>query len=229
MTTSIVLASGTDHQALTAESRIIIPDYLARVSAYYGVPEAALEGPGMFREFGIGLRFQEPTLFSIYNREWELLPAIKSLVKTYGVVLIENAYLGLQERNEGQKNIFPDLAFHLDRGPGFKNQYSLFVRDPYDPEQKYPRKSSTLVIPYKTTFLQAEREYESVRGNESRIDLFKQEDILPLLDNIMVHQPWTAPEGMGELCVFDNRTVYHASYYRKKIERGYQIGVRYVS
>lgn len=211
-----------------SSAEVIIPNYSSIVADHFGVPRADQNDSGMFRHFGARIVFDEPTLYPIYDAQWVLDPQIKLLVKQFGVVLLNNVYLGLKERNEGQRNIFPHLAFHLDRGPGFDNQYSLFVRDPYDPIQKFPRKSSTLILPYPATFLQAEKEKKEIKGNEARIDLFKEEEIVPLLNQIMVHQPWTAPEGVGELCVFDNRTVYHASYYRKKFDRGYQIGVRYL-
>ena len=44
---------------------------------------------------------------------------------------------------------------------------------------------------------------------------------------IIAYQAWTAPQGVGEVCIFDNRTVLHASYYTGK-KGGYKIGVRYL-
>ena len=42
----------------------------------------------------------------------------------------------------------------------------------------------------------------------------------------MLEETWSAPPGSGEIVVFDNRTVLHASYSSGKA--GYPIGVRYL-
>ncbi|MCH7831773.1 MAG: hypothetical protein IIC55_02770 [Proteobacteria bacterium] len=63
-------------------------------------------------------------------------------------------------------------------------------------------------------------------GAKTLYAIFKDEDLEPLIGDILLEQPWTAPEGTGEICVFDNRTLQHASYYLAR--RGYSIGVRYL-
>jgi len=44
----------------------------------------------------------------------------------------------------GHRNKFPHLNFHIDRTSKQETVYSMYTRDPFDEEQKYPRESSTL-------------------------------------------------------------------------------------
>ena len=55
-----------------------------------------------------------------------------------------------------------------------------------------------------------------------------EEDVAALVGEIMVEQPWQAPEGTGEITILDNRTVLHASYYERHQDKGYPIAVRYL-
>ena len=130
-------------------------------------------------------------------------------------------------RAGGQRNIFPDLQFHYDRSPLQENRFSLFSRDPFDPVQRLPRESSTLILPNLAAYLQAVREGRAPEaGEQAKYSIFGSTELDPLIGDILLELPWDAPEGAGELCIFDNRTVYHASYYREA--KGYPIGVRYL-
>jgi len=57
-----------------------------------------------------------------------------------------------------QRNIFPDLNFHVDRGGQQESLYSLFTRDPFNETQKEPRTSSTVTIANVAGYLQRLRE-----------------------------------------------------------------------
>jgi len=180
-----------------------------------------------YRHLGVHLRFREPTLIEIYDRDLVLAEELKNLITAYGTVILENVYMPDVCRNEGQRNIFPDLDFHFDRSPSQPNRYSLFCRDPHDPIQRAKRDSSTLIIPNIVAYLQQLREgFPPDQCKRAMYRIFKQTDIDPLVNEIMLEQAWRAPEGVGEICLIDNRTVFHASYYR--FGKGYPIGVRYL-
>ncbi len=49
-----------------------------------------------------------------------------------------------------------------------------------------------------------------------------------LFGDVILEQPWDAPEGTGEIAVIDNRTVLHASYHKDGRTKGYAIGARYL-
>ena len=59
-------------------------------------------------------------------------------------------------------------------------------------------------------------------------DLFEGADIAAIFGNLVLDQPWTEPEGTGEIAVIDNRTVLHAVYHRDIKTTGYPIGARYL-
>ncbi len=217
----------------TAE--ICIPNAYDRISAHYGdlLPQGlsslvSSEGIAQpFRNFGVRLQFAEPTLLEIYDREFVLIEDIKSLITTYGAVILENVYMPDTCRNEGQRNIFPDLDFHFDRAPSQPNRFSLYCRDPFDEIQRARRDSSTLIIPNVVAYLQQLKEgFPADRCKRAMYSIFKNENIDSLVNEIILEQEWRAPEGVGEICLIDNRTVYHASYYRRG--KGYPIGVRYL-
>ena len=58
---------------------------------------------------------------------------------------------------------------------------------------------------------------------KSSQDLFKNQNPRPLFGKVILEQAWQAPTGQSEMCILDNRTTLHASYYKPK--RGYPIGV----
>ena len=179
-----------------------------------------------FQSFGLLISFDQPTEVLVYDDEWRLPEGLRELTRVFGPVILRNAYLSEAKRQEGQRNIFESLAFHLDRGHHMENRYSLFIRDPFDPVQREPRKSSTLILSYNAAQLQAMEEGKPVGPTKPRYNIFTDKDVEELADRIMIRQRWSAPEGIGELCLLDNRTVYHASYY--KHDKGYPIGVRYL-
>ena len=114
----------------------------------------------------------------------------------------------------------------MDRGRHVENQYSLFMRNPFHPEQKMKRESSTLIISNKVAALQSlEETSEPFRFGGSNT-IFNKTRISEVADKLMVFQGWDEPEGTGEICIFDNRTVQHASHYLDK--GGYRIGVQYL-
>ncbi|MFQ5773970.1 MAG: hypothetical protein ACE5GS_05600 [Kiloniellaceae bacterium] len=137
-------------------------------------------------------------------------------------------FLPERQRAQGQRNIFPSLRFHLDRGSTQRDRYSLFTRDPFDPVQQAPRTSSTLVLANVVAYLQALRVGHGAHEFRSLYRLFEEEDISPLIDEVVLELPWRAPEGTGEISILDNRTVLHASYYTRDRDKGYPIGVRYL-
>jgi hypothetical protein len=107
-----------------------------------------------------------------------------------------------------------------------KNRYSLFCRDPFDPVQREPRGSSTLILPNRAVYLESLLEGAAEHEFRAQYTLFRGERLSPLIDDILIEQRWDTPAGTGEVCVFDNRNVMHASYYAH--EAGYPIGVRYL-
>lgn len=218
-----LLCSGQREDEIATE--IVVQDYPLVVAEHYGIEPQEVD---TFEQLGLRIHLPVACTFSLYDGDLKLIPVIRYLVQRFGVVSFTNVLLDATARSQVQKNIFPNLAFHLDRGAGFANQYSFFVRDPFDELQHEPRKSSTLILPRHTTELQARREGKEFRANTTRVDLFHDQEIEHLLDSLMIEQGWRAPEGVGEFCVFDNRTVFHASYHHDRWERGYQIGVRYL-
>ena len=213
----------TVNDVFTAE--IIIPEYLNQIIDHYGT-----KGDGQDREFsqfGLKISFNKATELEVYDKDFTLDNNIKKLIETFGLIIFENAYFSEKQRKDGQKNIFPSLAFHVDRGAKFENQYSLFVRDPFDEEQKHPRNSGTLILSNQVAKLQGQNEGIGQMDMGSRYDLFTNERVESYFGKIMAYQAWSAPQGVGEVCIFDNRTVLHASYYTGK-KGGYKIGVRYL-
>lgn len=213
-----------DGKSFTAD--IQITEYPLAVNRHYG-PEALHAGEAeAFQNFGLVIAFGEPTELLVYDAENNLDPLIKDLVAKFGAVIFRNTYLSERKRSEGQRNIFGSLVFHLDRGHHFDNRFSLFVRDPFDPIQREPRRSSTLIISNRVAELQARREGEEVAVAKPRYNIFMGQNVRPLLGSVMLDQRWDAPAGTGEMCIIDNRSVYHASYYEG--DKGYPIGVRYL-
>ena len=213
----------TAKDVFTAE--IIIPEYLKQISDHYGTKDDGQDRE--FSQFGLKISFNKATELEAYDKDFTLDDNIKKLIETFGLIIFENAHFSEQQRKDGQKNIFPSLAFHVDRGAKFENQYSLFVRDPFDEEQKHPRSSGTLILSNQVAKLQGQNEGIGKMDMCSRYDLFTNEGVENYFGKIMAYQPWSAPEGVGEVCIFDNRTVLHASYYTGK-KGGYKIGVRYL-
>lgn len=210
-----------------ARSAERIANHYAALLADSAVAAAAAKLPAPFRHFGLILEFDRPAEIHLYDDERMLAPDVARLVERFGPVILRNAYLPEMFRAGGQRNIFPDLEFHYDRSPLQENRFSLFCRDPFDPVQRFPRASSTLILPNLAAYLQSVREGRAAQaGEQAKYAIFADTELGPLIGDILVELSWNAPEGTGEICVFDNRTVYHASYYRDG--KGYPIGVRYL-
>jgi hypothetical protein len=208
------------------EARIAIPDYARRIAEHYGVDPDDAGVPLDFRHFGLVCEFDRPTEIPVCDEERRLDDGLRDVVRRFGTVILRNAHLGADLRQGAQRNIFSSLQFHFDRGATQPDQHSLFFRDPFDPVHRKPRGSSTLIVANLVAYLQSLREGRGPHEFASLYTIFGDEDIDALGGRIVLRQPWTAPEGTGELCILDNRTVLHASYYER--EKGYPIGVRYL-
>lgn len=215
---------GSGNARFTAE--VIIPGYSDNLADHYKVNGGGFPAGADFSNFGLLIEFDQPTEVLVYDDQWHLPDGLKDMVRAFGLVTLRNAYLPKAKRQEGQRNIFESLAFHLDRGHHMENRYSVFIRDPFDPVQQAPRESSTLILSYNAAQLQAMKEGKPIGPTKPRYNIFAEEEVEKLFGRILVCQPWSAPEGTGELCILDNRTVYHASYYAR--DKGYPIGVRYL-
>jgi hypothetical protein len=219
---------------------IVIPAYRENVERHYAdllragfdqLRGRATMGNGL-RQFGLLCEFAEPVELEMHDSEMVLDTAVRALVARFGPVVLANAYLDEACRERSHRNIFPHLRFHSDRGPDHPNQYSLFTRDPFDPEQAPPRQTSTLFAANAVAYLQALKE----QGREARpegmshgsYDIFGRQRMDEVIGSIVLEQAWSRPHGTGEICVIDNRTVLHASYHRDRNQRGYRIGARYL-
>lgn len=223
--------NGVGYRATTG-----ISDFERKITDHYAdfIPEdlaSVCRQAGMtfdFPSFGLIVEFEKPVQTTLYDDEHVLDINAKEAITRFGTLIFRNAYLTEKFRNQGQRNIFPDLHFHLDRGSNQDNQYSLFCRDPFDAVQKHPRQSSTLITANIIAYLQSQKEGRAPKQGQQALykDLFKNEDLSTQIGNTILEQAWTAPEGTGEICLIDNRLVLHASYYRGG--QGYPIGVRYL-
>jgi hypothetical protein len=221
------------------EAKVIIPNYKEKVSAHYiNEIEGDLDQlcnklrlPQVFRHFGIAIEFKIPLQLRLHDKEMILIDSLHHMIKVAGSVIIKNAYLDSETRNMGHKNRFPQLNFHVDRSEKQPTHYSMYTRNPFDEEQKLPRKSSTLFIASVIGYLQSAKEKtinpNSEEGNNGTYTIFKEEVISDLVNKIIVEHAWNEAEGTGEISIIDNITCLHASYY-PYFEKGYKIGVRYV-
>lgn len=208
------------------EVQVAIADYANRVARHYGTSPSKLPVELPFGHFGLHWSFEAPVEISLYDSARVLCDTTRDMISRFGPISFTNAYLHSEARAEGQRNIFPSLDFHYDRAPVHDNQYSLFFRDPFDAVQREPRKSTSLILANAAVYLQEKKEGGDMSKFRSLHHLFEHEDVAALVGEIMTEETWSAPSGTGEIVVFDNRTVLHASYYNG--EAGYPIGVRYL-
>ena len=220
------VAGRVNGSAYTA--RIAIPDYAGRIARHYGVDPRDAGVPFGFRHFGVIVEFDEPIELDLYDGERVLDEGLRGIVESFGPLVLRNAYLPERGRLESQRNIFESLRFHIDRGSTQEDCYSLFWRDPFDPAQRAPRSSSTLILANLVAYLQALKEGGGPHDFKQIYRIFVEEDVAALVGEIMVEQPWQAPEGTGEITILDNRSVLHASYYARDQDKGYPIAVRYL-
>ncbi|MEE8332840.1 MAG: hypothetical protein V3R85_03245 [Alphaproteobacteria bacterium] len=221
-------------------ARIAIPNYDQRIEHHYraiaprGLAKACADAdiPFGLARFGLVLHFAEPAELPIHVDDMALNCSVRALVDSFGPVIFRNAYIDGGVRERFHRNIFPHLRFHVDRGPGMPNQYSCFTRDPFDAEQRGPRATSTLFIANIVAWLEMVRagacDPGAERGVRASYDLFHDADMAALFGDIVLDQPWNAPDGIGEIAVIDNRTVQHASYHKDGRTPGYRIGARYL-
>ena len=185
-----------------------------------------------FQHFGLILTFDHQTDIILNDDKKRLNTDLRSLVDAFGPVVLRNACLDTTAENLEQRNIFPHLRFHFDRSSLQESQISLFSRDPNDPEQRFPRKSSTLFVANIVAWLQNAREAATPEGKEpgmrASYDLFAEQNVRPLFGDVVFDQAWNEPEGTGELCIIDNRTVLHASFHGDLRGKGWRIGARYL-
>jgi hypothetical protein len=166
-------------------------------------------------------------LLDAFDGALKLHPVLKDAVSTFGACIIRNVRLPVINGNQFQHNISPDLQFHVDRGSTFDSQYSLFYRNPENPEHRESRITSTVIIANSGYCLQAKREGIGEKARSKNSVLFSHESIRNAVGEVVLEQPWSAPSGTGEMCVIDNRAVMHASFHRET--RGYKIAVQYLS
>lgn len=209
--------------------RVLIADIAKNVRREYaGVDgvESALSGEP-FQHFGLAVKFDAPHRLMAFDEDLVLAPEFRAAIDRFGVCSFSNVHLPVAPDKVFQKNIFPDLKFHTDRGPQFENQVSLFYRNPNDPDHSSPRRTSTLIMPNSVFFLQAEREGKRASAGARNLVLYDRESIVGAIGSTVVEMPWSAPEGTGEVCLFDNRTVVHASHHDGEMH--YPIAVQYLT
>jgi len=186
--------------------------------------------PTQFQHFGLKLCFEQAVELDLHKEDMLLSSSIKSALHQYGLILIKNAYLPAAVRGVGHRNRFPHLSFHRDRSEHHATPYSLFYRDPNDKDQRHPRTSSTLFVSNAVANL--ELNGCCISESISQCMLFEAIDeehrMSELLGTIVIEQRWDEPLETGEICIQDNRSLMHSSYYRNVMQDGYRIGVRYL-
>ena len=212
----------------TVRCSIAIADIAGKIKKHFAkFPETDEQLKNMsFKHFGFIVESEKEINLDIFDKDLNLNPHLKYIIDTLGVCSIKNIKLENPAKKEFQKNIFPDLMFHIDRGRHFDNQYSLFYRNPDDPKHRLPRTTTSLIMPNAAAHLQAIKENCLTPSSHINSKLFTNVPAGPAIDEYMVEQKWDAPELNGEICFFDNRTVMHASYHHGDF--GYQIAVQYL-
>lgn len=222
-------------------AKVGIPNYKQKIVRHYaGLIQGSLaqecqlaEIPCDFEHFGVIVQFEKPVEVLLYDESLTINRGLLDIIASVGPVIFKNVYLASAVRSEGHRNRFPHLRFHIDRNPLQATRYSMYTRDPYDDEQRYPRTASTLFTANIVSHLQGIKEGDVVRGVDKGVrasaPLFEKEDMSHVINDVVLEQRWDEPEGTGEIVMIDNATVLHASYYRNIAEKGYRIGVRYLA
>ncbi len=225
--------------AIPYTARVVIPNYGAHVARHYAsvmpnglaMASAYADIPFHISQFGLIIEFDRAAHIALHGDDLILAESVRDLVARFGVVVFRNACIAGAARNKFHRNIFPHLQFHLDRSPGAANQYSCFTRDPDDAAQRGPRATSTLFIANLVAWLELVRadgcDPREERGVRMSYNLYP-DAARDLFGDVILEQPWDAPEGTGEIAVIDNRTVLHASYHKDGRTKGYAIGARYL-
>ena len=219
---------------------VLIPDFKRQVMEHYSDiirgdfdcfcvnAEIACE----FEHFGIAVDFERPAELHLHTPEMVLVPGLCDIMAKAGPIITRNVCVDALSRSMGHRNKFPHLNFHIDRTSMQETVYSMYSRDPFDEEQKYPRTSSTLFVANIVAHLQGLREglvKPADKGVRSTYSLFKGEIIADLANHVLLEHRWDRPAGQGEISMLDNRTCLHASYYREVYGESYKIGVRYLA
>jgi hypothetical protein len=223
------------------KAEIIIPEYFQIIQQYYHSQikysikyyHDNLNLPPLFSHFGICITFEKSTKIHIHDTNMVLSNSVKTLLIKYGAVILKNVYLDAEMRDMGHRNRFPQLNFHIDRNPMQLTHFSVYTRNPFDEEQKHPRSSSTLFIPYLVGYLQGLKEGKDHVADKNGLItssvLYQPTAIPELLNSIILPHSWNESENTGEISIIDNINILHASYYPNEFNKGYRIGVRYVS
>jgi len=223
------------------QARIVIPNYKQNVAEYYkqlinGNIDDYCRQVGVspvYEHYGVEIEFLRPAQIDIHGDDQVLEPGLKQLMQKAGPVIFKNTYLSASYRGVDQRNSFPHLNFHIDRHINMPTRFSVYTRDPFDAEQKFPRKSSTLFIASIVGYLQAVKEGiinpAEAKGINRSFEIFRNMSIDDLIGKLIIEQRWDEAEGVGELSMLDNATEMHSSYERIYATKGYRIGVRYVA
>jgi hypothetical protein len=227
-------------QGIGYSAHVALPDYGHVIARHYraaapdGLPAACNLADIHFDtpQFGLIIAFDDPAEVAVHDGDLVLDQSIRALVAQFGAVFLRNATIAGTARERFHRNIFPHLKFHVDRGPTSSNQHSCFTRDPDDPAQREPRRSSTLFIANIVAWLEEVRTSRAdpglERGTRASYELFQNGEAAKLFGKIILEQAWNASAGTGEIAIIDNRTVLHATYDKQKKLRGYPIGTRYL-
>ncbi|NQV56711.1 MAG: hypothetical protein HQ503_12700 [Rhodospirillales bacterium] len=212
---------------ITGHNGTVAAHYKSKLAGGYTQAEASARSLSHFDNFGLRVVFGAASEIILCDAELTLETNIRALVEAFGAVFLANARTAPIKNDVLQKNIFSGLAFHVDRAPTQPNQYSVYTRDPRDPAQKMPRRTSTLFAPRRTIYLQgiADGFDPAKLTGSAKLDLFGDDNMADVLNKVVLEQSWKAPEGTGEIGIIDNRTLMHASYHPG--EKDYQIGTRY--
>ena len=230
-----------NYNGINYKANIVIPNYKYIVADHYNdIVKHDIDGfcnvseiAPIYEHYGTHIEFEHPVQIDIHDSEQVLEIGLKQLMKSAGPVIFRNAYLSPQHREVQQRNSFPHLNFHIDRNINMPTRYSVYTRDPFDEEQRYPRKSSTLFIASIVGYLQGIREGlidpNITKGINRSFEVFRKTDLSEYIGKLMIEQRWDAPENTGELSMLDNATELHSSYERQLSLKGYRIGVRYLA
>ena len=222
-------------------ARIALPDYSTRLlQQYNSILQGDIYGyskrvqiPYSYTHYGVIIDFVKAAELVLHDEDMVLDEGLRQIIAETGPVIIRNAYMAAKFRDQGHRNRFPHLNFHIDRSENQPTQYSMYTRNPFDSEQQYPRTSSTLFVPSLVGNLQAVKEglpgAATDIGLKGTYTIFTKENMEMILNNIVLEHAWDQPQGIGEISMLDNRTALHASYYRDATVKGYKIGVRYLA
>ncbi len=208
-------------------AHIAVPDYDEHLARHYKRGAGECRKALGFSHFGVVVDFDRPVELKVHD-DGGLDENLRMLLDHFGPVLLRNVQLPAGDRTSAQRNIFPSLKFHIDRGRLQAEQISMFWRDPRDPIQVAPRSSSTLIMPNHAAYLQALDENHGEHDFKSSYEFFGDTDASALIGKVLFELPWNAGHGVGEIALLDNRKVMHASYYPRASDKGYPISVRYL-